>query len=290
MRKMGFQVQYMSTLKAIADEARMAILELLKVEKLMTAGQIEHAVGKSHSTTSQNLKKLVNANILTFRQEGTQKFFSIRDPQIFDAIESIKSYISTSKVISSDTNSRTPQILLMGLDKSGKTSILLSFLGHKNLMPFISSNLKATRGQKHMVEVMNGLKLKIRNQPNFVFYEYGGQIVYRQEFKKKSDEILRNWDKIIYVIDIQDEKRYQESIEFLEEIMSVLDQIYPQFDLDVFLHKFDPGIEKNEPSKYSLQTLNAKIISKIRSSGKIRCVIYKSSIFTVFQKSPIIPI
>ncbi|MCK5200817.1 MAG: helix-turn-helix transcriptional regulator [Spirochaetales bacterium] len=77
----------------------MAILQSLKSGPL-TVSDIEKITGKSHSTTSQQLKSMLNVNLLTFRKEGTQKFYQIRDNQIFDMLESISSYLSTSEVIS----------------------------------------------------------------------------------------------------------------------------------------------------------------------------------------------
>ncbi|MHA1562657.1 MAG: metalloregulator ArsR/SmtB family transcription factor [Promethearchaeota archaeon] len=127
------QFEYMDILKAIADDTRMAILQSLKSGPL-TVSDIEKITGKSHSTTSQQLKSMLNVNLLTFRKEGTQKFYQIRDNQIFDMLESISSYLSTSEVISTKKVVKGKKILLMGLDNSGKTSILLSFLGKKNLV------------------------------------------------------------------------------------------------------------------------------------------------------------
>ncbi len=87
----------------------------------------------------------------------------------------------------------------MGLDNSGKTSILLSFLGNKNLVSFMSQNLKATNGKKHMAEILSDLKLESKIQPDSVYFEYGGQVVFRDEFKKDPLSILSGFDKIIYV-------------------------------------------------------------------------------------------
>jgi predicted translin family RNA/ssDNA-binding protein len=138
-----------------------------------------------------------------------------------------------------------------------------------------------------MDEVMTSLKLKKRAEVSSVFYEYGGQVVYREEFKKKSNEILKNWNKLIYVIDIQNFDRFGESLDYMKEIVDGLDKIYNDFDLDIFFHKFDPGIEIEEPELYSKEMLNEKLIDKIRIlvPSKFRYAIYKTSIFTIFQKN-----
>ena len=82
------QFAYMELLKAIADDTRMAILQCLKAGPL-TVSDIERITGKSHSTTSQQLKSMLTANLLIYRKDGTQKYYQVRDPQIYDLLESI---------------------------------------------------------------------------------------------------------------------------------------------------------------------------------------------------------
>ena len=274
----------MDILKAIADDTRMAILQSLKSGPL-TVSDIEKLTGKSHSTTSQQLKSMLNANLLTFRKEGTQKFYQIRDNQIFDMLESISSYLSTSEILSTKKVVKGKKILLMGLENSGKTSILLSFLGNKNLVSFMNQNLKATNGKKHMSEILADLKIESKIQPDSVYYEYGGQVVFREEFKKDPESILRGFDKIIYVIDIQNSKRYKESINYLKNIVHSLETISPSHEMDIFLHKFDPDIDVDK--KYSQLAINEKVITPIRQFIPVgfKNTIYKTSIYTVFRKS-----
>jgi DNA-binding transcriptional ArsR family regulator len=274
----------MDILKAIADDTRMAILQTLK-EGPLSVSDIEKKTGKSHSTTSQQLKSLATANLVTFKKEGTQKFYQIKDSQIFDMLESISSYLSTAKVVSEANVVKGKKVLLMGLDRSGKTSILLSFLGNKNIMSFMNQNLKATKGMKHMTEILSELKLKTKKTPDAAFYEYGGQVVYREQFKKDPQSKIRGFEKIIYVIDIQNAKRYKESIDYLKDIIESLVKISPTFELDLFLHKFDPDIDIEE--KYSQQSLNEKLITPIQQLLPVgfKTTIYRTSIYTVFRKS-----
>jgi DNA-binding transcriptional ArsR family regulator len=156
---METQFKYLDILKEIADDTRMSILQSLK-EGPLTVSEIEEKTGKSHSTTSQQLKRMLNAKLLSFRQDGTRKYYQLRDNQIFNMLDAITSFLSTSDVLSSDIARKGKKVMLMGLDKSGKTSILLSFLGKKNLISYMDSNLKATRGNKHMSEILQDLNQK----------------------------------------------------------------------------------------------------------------------------------
>ncbi|UYP45875.1 hypothetical protein NEF87_002160 [Candidatus Lokiarchaeum ossiferum] len=282
--KMENKFTYMNVLKAIADDTRMAILQSLRSGPL-TVSDIEKITGKSHSTTSQQLKSLSNSNLVTYRKEGTQKFYKIRDRQIFDMLESVSSYLSTSDVVSAKKGMKGKKVLLMGLDSSGKTSILLSFLGNKNLMAYMNQNLKATNGKKHMSEILSDMNLETKIQPDSIYFEYGGQVVFREEFKKDPISVIRGFDKIIYVIDVQNDKRYAESISYLSEIIGSLDQFSQTFEMDIFLHKFDPNIDKE--GKFSQQTINEKIIGPIKQLMPVgfKNTIYRSTIYTVFRKS-----
>lgn len=286
---MSQQFNYMDVLKLLADDTRMAILQSLRSGE-QTVSAIEEITGKSHSTTSQQLKNMLNANLVTFRKDGTQKFYQIRDYQIFDMLEAISSYLSTSNVLSPAKKISGKRILLMGLDKSGKTSILLSFLGEKNLMRYMNQNLKPTVNKKHMAEILNDLNISRKNQSpsrqsDTIYFEYGGQVVYRNEFKQSPQKILVGFDKIIYVIDIQDTKRYGEALEYLQEIIQNLLSITPPMEIDIFLHKFDPDLDVE--NEYSQEVINQEIIAPIQQMIPVgfKYTIYRTTIYTVFRKS-----
>jgi len=69
-------------------------LEALKEGTEMSANEIEGAIGKSQSSTSQQLKHLVNAKVLTVRRESRNKYYKIRDPQIISIITEITIFLS----------------------------------------------------------------------------------------------------------------------------------------------------------------------------------------------------
>ncbi len=81
-------------LKVLADETRLDILELLRQANEKSAGEIEDSLGKSQSTVSQQLKILVNADLLGVRKESRSKYFKIKNPQIFKILSSIKLFLS----------------------------------------------------------------------------------------------------------------------------------------------------------------------------------------------------
>lgn len=83
-------------LKVLADSTRLKIINLLKGNE-RTVQEIQDLLNRSQSTISQQLKILTSADLLEVRQEGAKKYFKIRDPQIFELVSMIESFIFESQ-------------------------------------------------------------------------------------------------------------------------------------------------------------------------------------------------
>lgn len=70
-------------LKVLADTTRLDILMLLKDGEQYPNSIIKY-LEKSQSTVSQHLSTLVGADLLSVRQEGNKRMYSIKTPEIFD--------------------------------------------------------------------------------------------------------------------------------------------------------------------------------------------------------------
>lgn len=167
------------------------------------------------------------------------------------------------------------KILLIGLDNGGKTSILKCLKGIKGLSAFNSPN--PTRGLE--IERFEALDSK------YAIWDLGGQEAYHDEYFNDIENILRGTNKIIYVFDVQDVKRYDIAIEYLKRIINIREKLN-NIDFSIFLHKFDPDLEFD-------QMLNEIIIDELIK--KIKEVIppdfiysiHKTSIYAIFEKSPV---
>ena len=80
-------------LKIIADTTRLSILQFLKNNET-TASEIQGALNKSQSTISQQLKLLINVELVSFRRVGAKKFYKIKNPEIFNILSIIMAFIS----------------------------------------------------------------------------------------------------------------------------------------------------------------------------------------------------
>ena len=166
------------------------------------------------------------------------------------------------------------KILVLGLDNSGKTSIVFNFIGEINLPNFIS--LKETK----KVNIVNLEK----DNFNFKILDFGGKEIYRNEFLKKFNEYIIDTEEIFYVIDIQDHERYESTLNFLKEIIKRLKTMKYKIEFTFFLHKFDNNLFELNPN------INDGIINDLIE--KIRKIvpseefheIYKSTIYTVLDK------
>lgn len=273
-------------IKALADATRLKIINTLQ-DGAKTAGQIEGLIGKTQSSTSQQLKKLVDAQILVYKQEGTKKLFRAKDPQIFDLLHSIQSYLSVVSMQNMEIIDATEKVLIMGLNNSGKTSILLNLAG-KNLLSY-SSPVPTTR-QKHITEILKTetpekdiLEEIPEDDIKSIYWEAGGQEVYRTEYLEDPEKFLIGYERIIFVIDIQDKPRYDEALTYLGEILQKLSEFNITSKIDVYLHKYDPGIDKL--NKFSEENINQNLTYKIKViNPQFKLRIFYTSLFTVFRK------
>lgn len=79
-------------LKALADETRLKILDLLRSGECCQCDILPH-VYKSQSTVSQHIQILKNCNILEHKKIGQKVEYKVKDPRIFLVIKLIDEMI-----------------------------------------------------------------------------------------------------------------------------------------------------------------------------------------------------
>jgi len=177
---------------------------------------------------------------------------------------------------SSSENQNVTKIMIMGLDNSGKSSILLSFREDTNLLSYFS--LYPTKGVN--IEKVSA------PQSNMVIWEFGGQERYRNDHIKNLNKYLKDVDKVIFVIDIQDIERYELAINYFKDIISILEKYDIRVDFSIYLHKYDPNLTKQEKFKDLDKNITPNLIDKIEKviPSEYNCNFYKTSIYTIFEK------
>lgn len=83
-------------IKVLAERSRLDIILLLK-DNPKTPIELQEALKKSQSTVSQQLKILLQANIINVRQEGVKKTYFIKSPQIYSILDNLTAFIKNSE-------------------------------------------------------------------------------------------------------------------------------------------------------------------------------------------------
>ncbi len=98
--------------RILGHPARVRILELLK-EGERSVGDLQEALGLDSSGTSQHLGALRRQGLLESRREGTSVYYSVRDPRMFQLLETARQILSS--------NLADRQSLLDGLRETAPT-------------------------------------------------------------------------------------------------------------------------------------------------------------------------
>jgi ArsR family transcriptional regulator len=80
--------------RTLGHPARVRVLELLK-DGEMTVGDLQAELGIDSSGASQHLATMRRQGILESRKEGTSVYYSVRDPRIFQMLESARQVIGS---------------------------------------------------------------------------------------------------------------------------------------------------------------------------------------------------
>lgn len=177
-------------------------------------------------------------------------------------------------ILIDDDEQAPKKMIIIGLDNAGKTTILKTL--KKELTPKMFASMKPTTG-------VNIEEYVTDDETKFIVWDFGGQLAFREEYFRRKDYYFNAIDKIIYVIDIQDSDRYDESIIYLLNIVGVVKHQDPTPRFVIFFHKFDPDLLNTEEYEKAVETLKAKI-KTILKPLKIEMKFFKTSIYTLFQK------
>lgn len=134
----------------------------------------------------------------------------------------------------SHSNANAKKIIFTGLDNSGKSSIILAL---KNSIAKISQ-LKPTLGVER--ETFTFLDYTIHA------HDLGGQKKYLIKYLKQPDKFFEETDVCIYVIDIQDLGRFDETLSYFKDLLDKYAEMELQPLLYIFLHKAEKVLLEND--------------------------------------------
>lgn len=167
------------------------------------------------------------------------------------------------------------KVLFLGLDNAGKTSLLTRFGGKLGIEDLAS--LAPTRGVERTeidTEMMD-----------FIIWDFGGQKDHRSEYLENPEEYFTNTILIIYVIDIQDPERYEESVSYLEKIVKIMEDLEENPYFLIFIHKYDPNLKKDDTIMDRIKRIK-DLIKPVMKKGEFDYEVFLTSIYTSFPKQP----
>jgi GTPase SAR1 family protein len=148
----------------------------------------------------------------------------------------LEKWIGIADVLIKAVNKELKQlkkILLLGLDNGGKSSILAAL---QNKFSTIQS-LMPTKG-------VNREKLDFFGFP-VISWDLGGQETYRKDYLDQPQVYFTDVDLVIYVIDIQDIGRIEESARYFTNLLDIFQDLGQFPPIQIALHKSDPDYRKS---------------------------------------------
>jgi GTPase SAR1 family protein len=192
-------------------------------------------------------------------------------------ITTLKKWIRKAKIIVNYVQNplTKKKMLLAGLDFAGKTS-LLSVL--KKDYGILQELLPTKGAQRDGVEFF-GISI--------ITWDLGGQALYRKDYldEKKSKLFFSETDVIFFVIDVQDEKRYPEALDYYEQTLQAYANLGERPSIVVLFNKMDPKLKDYNGVLERIAQLEVDI-ANISTSYDFSCVFANTSIFdknSVFQ-------
>jgi GTPase SAR1 family protein len=129
------------------------------------------------------------------------------------------------------------KVVFAGLSSAGKTSMLLA-LGKKFSL---LHSVKPTIGAEHSEEMrLNFMGLDVFN------WDLGGQEMFRSKYFKQKYRVFSDTTALFYLIDVQDSKTFEESLEYLKNIVQTFRDLNESPTIIICFHKFDPDVRKDQ--------------------------------------------
>ncbi|MGV9203795.1 MAG: ADP-ribosylation factor-like protein [Promethearchaeia archaeon] len=219
----------------------------------------------------------------TEMQEKLKEQISVLKKKFPDLETHFKKAIMISSLIQDIKNKKLEidkqqqKIVVTGLDNAGKTAIL-SKLGGKLGISDLTS-LKPTKGvdRKQIKE----------KQLDLIVLDMGGQLEYRKRYLRKPQNYFIETDLLLYVIDVQDPEKFDESFEYFQEIIDTLLILEEEPYFLIFIHKYDPDLKNDPEIQLNVELLKDSIKSLFNDQEhEFEYEVYTTSIYSLITNEP----
>jgi len=189
----------------------------------------------------------------------------------------ISSLIASVKEEKEGIEVKGQKVLVAGLDEAGKTATLSKFGGRLGISETIATH--PTRGV---------VRMKFGNSNlNLFIWDLGGQEEYRQRYLKNPEQYFIQLDLLLYIIDVQNPERFDESLEYLDRILDSITMLEEKPYILLFIHKFDPDIKGDPKIRLNVELLKDNLNDLIKSKDyDFDIEIYLTSIYSMISREP----
>lgn len=169
------------------------------------------------------------------------------------------------------------KVLVAGLDEAGKTATLSKFGGRLGISETI-----ATHPTKGVVRMKFGTK----NLTLFL-WDLGGQEEYRERYLRNPEQYFIKLDLLIYVVDVQDPDRFDDSLDYLNQILDSIILLEENPFILIFIHKFDPDLKNDPKILLNVELLKENLRELLKNKEfEFQVEIYLTSIYSLISREP----
>jgi len=217
-----------------------------------------------------NAEKLKKQEIETIEDLANQ---SIENPvEIEDILpQMLIKWIKIAKLIEKFVNQqikKEKKLLMIGLDNSGKTSILAILQDRFSII----KNLLPTKGVQRE-------KLDFFGYP-IISWDLGGQIAYREKYYfDEPEKFFGESDLVLYVIDVQDPDRFAESSNYFRQVLSALKTLNEFPPIIIVIHKSDQDFRKTHQWQSNVSSIKEKFSTALNAFKEFKFAFCDTSIY-----------
>ncbi|MBN1801397.1 MAG: 50S ribosome-binding GTPase [Candidatus Lokiarchaeota archaeon] len=165
------------------------------------------------------------------------------------------------------------KIAFAGLDNAGKTSFLIALRKKYNFQEFVKELLPT--------KLIEFNAFNFLNQYNVNIWDMGGQEKYRQLYVKNL-VYFEETDFLYYIIDIQDESKFENTLDYLKKILAIYKDLEYNKEVIICFSKFDPKIKNDSV----IQTRKHELIKLIREKNpELRFKFFETSYYDIASLS-----
>ncbi len=196
----------------------------------------------------------------------------------------VKNAIIGANLVSNAWNKRSSynkqaknKVVIAGLDYAGKTSLINRLINDHNYKDMI--NLEPTIGVN--IEEYDTKRL------NLIIWDLGGQERHIEEYLEEPDKYFVQLDVLIFVVDSQDDLRYEKATKYLSDILDTLEYLKESPFLMILLNKADSDLLEDPEFQIKLEYLSEKFANLIKNrENSWNFELIRTSLYNIYSSTP----